>query len=456
MAYTEYTGTVIPNTKDTTFEKDSKGFKLSTQEEIKDKVGNDWWHGPASLITAGVVGYGTKAAYDWLKSKETPTPPRIDPTFGGGPPDDTPPNNPPNKTVENKAPKGWEQILAKSEANAAAKAAEAAAKANPIPSGMTPSIPTAQPNVSGNPAGAFSQQPNYGAPVPAGPPPSQFDLSQLGQSRDPLAGRGFQQPAVPPQAAPSKAAAPTPIIESFVRDDKGNIKWPDEMSAAAKKGAQDFANQFPDQAKALAGEGKFAILGAGSGDNSIYNSYGKDLAKRLRNEVNQGQMIGHNENYTSRVSPAILGMSPDTALGKEVAALRATQTGGTHGQLGQPATIKDNSIIKGKNTVPGLVKAGGPALLLMSIADAANAAQQGKYAEAAAQGLDIATDYIPGVAQFKQGMSPSTAGAPVVPPQQIANAALLGSPYAQTDWAKKQRQKAGAGRGVAPPSAYQR
>jgi hypothetical protein len=44
----------------------------------------------------------------------------------------------------------------------------------------------------------------------------------------------------------------------------------------------------------------------------------------------------------------------------------------------------------------------------------------------------------------------------------MAQAMLLGSPYAQSDFAKKQRQeqeyvrKVGAGRGIAPPSAYQR
>jgi hypothetical protein len=47
-------------------------------------------------------------------------------------------------------------------------------------------------------------------------------------------------------------------------------------------------------------------------------------------------------------------------------------------------------------------------------------------------------------------------------PPDIAQAMLLGSPYAQSEFAKKQRQeqeyvrKVGAGRGIAPPSAYLR
>jgi hypothetical protein len=46
--------------------------------------------------------------------------------------------------------------------------------------------------------------------------------------------------------------------------------------------------------------------------------------------------------------------------------------------------------------------------------------------------------------------------------QYQQNAMLLGSPYAQSDFAKRKRQeeeyirKIGAGRGIAPPSAYQR
>lgn len=103
-------------------------------------------------------------------------------------------------------------------------------------------------------------------------------------------------------------------------------------------------------------------------------------------------------------------------------------------------------------------KVGGVAGTLFAVADIANAAQQGKYGQAAVQGVDVATDYIPMVAQLKQGLAPTEAGAPGVSKQRIESSALLGSPYAQTEWAKNQRlkEKAGAGRGIAPPSAYMR
>jgi hypothetical protein len=103
-------------------------------------------------------------------------------------------------------------------------------------------------------------------------------------------------------------------------------------------------------------------------------------------------------------------------------------------------------------------KVGGVAGTLIAAADIANAGQQGKYGEAAVRSADLATDYIPMVAQLKQGLAPTEAGAPGVSKQRIESSALLGSPYAQTEWAKNQRlkKKAGAGRGIAPPSAYMR
>jgi hypothetical protein len=257
-----------------------------------------------------------------------------------------------------------------------------------------------------------------------------------------------------------KATGVAPTLATFNRDANGNIDYPKGMSSAAKQGAEAFAQQYPEQAKSLAAEGRFGILGAGSGDNNLFNSYGSDMMKRIRNEVNEGQMVGPYANYETKVNPAIKAISPETAIGKDLAQLREAQIGGNYGPLGTPATIggKKGGMITGPNTVPKAIKAGGPALLLMSIADAAKAAQQGNYGEAAMRSADVATDYLPMISQLKQGLAPREAGAPTVSQQRIESSALLGSPYAQTEWAKNQRlkEKAGAGRGIAPPSAYMR
>lgn len=236
-------------------------------------------------------------------------------------------------------------------------------------------------------------------------------------------------------------------VKTFTKDASGNIQWPEGMSAAAKRNAEAFAAQYPDLAKQLEANGKFGILGAGAGDNNLYNSWGSQVMKEIRKEVNAGEMVGPYGNYETKINPAVKAIPPNTPLGQQLGFIRATNPqGGTYGQLGVPATITDNKIRTGKNLINPAIKAGGPALLLMSIADAAKAAQQGKYGEAAVRTADVATDYIPGVGQVKQALTPSEAGAPVVPPERYQEASKLGSPYYLTDWAKTQRSKA-----VPPP-----
>lgn len=236
-------------------------------------------------------------------------------------------------------------------------------------------------------------------------------------------------------------------VKTFTKDASGNIQWPEGMSAAAKRNAEAFAAQYPDLAKQLEANGKFGILGAGAGDNNLYNSWGSPVMKEIRNEINKGEMVGPYENYLKKVNPAIDQIPANTPLGEKIQNIRAVSPkGGVYGQLGVPAAVADNKLIIGKNNFNKAIKAGGPALLLMSIADAAKAAQQGRYGEAAVRTADVATDYIPGVGQVKQALTPTEAGAPVVPPERYQEASKLGSPYYLTDWAKTQRSKA-----VPPP-----
>lgn len=306
----------------------------------------------------------------------------------------------------------------------------------PMPEAVAPTTPT----------------PQATAPAPVAPTPSVQEGVATGNTAKAVQNVVAQEL--------DKATGVAPTMATFNRDANGNIQYPKGMSKAAKQGAEAFAQQYPDHAKALAAEGRFGILGAGSGDNNLFNSYGSDMMKRIRDEVNQGQMVGPYANYETKINPAIKAISPETAIGKDLAQLREAQIGGNYGTLGTPASIggKKGGLLTGANTVVKAVKAGGPAMLLMSIADAAKAAQQGNFGEAAVRSADVATDYVPMIAQLKQGLAPTEAGAPGVSKQTIESAALLGSPYAQTEWAKsaRQKEKAGAGRGIAPPSAYMR
>jgi len=239
-------------------------------------------------------------------------------------------------------------------------------------------------------------------------------------------------------------------VRKFTRDASGNIQYPEGMSPSGRAGAEAFAKQFPDLAKQLEGKGQFAILGAGSGDNSLYNTYGAQTRKDIIQEVNQGKLAGpHGGNegfYNKTLTPAINAVPPTTALGAELERLRAVEPkGGTHGPLGTSVAIQEGKMIRGKNQVPGALKAGGPAALLMAIADAANAAEGGG---AAAKQGDT---------QMARGYATDLAGALTGPLGMIASQVFGTSPEdLRVLRAAEQGRKVGGGRGIAPPSAYQR
>jgi len=62
-----------------------------------------------------------------------------------------------------------------------------------------------------------------------------------------------------------------------------------------------------------------------------------------------------------------------------------------------------------------------------------------------ARGVDVGTDYLPLVGQIKQGLTPSEAGAPTLPPSAYSESKKLGSPF---------HVFPNQGRGIIPPSAY--
>ena len=60
------------------------------------------------------------------------------------------------------------------------------------------------------------------------------------------------------------------------------------------------------------------------------------------------------------------------------------------------------------------VKVAGVAGTLFSLADIANAAQQGKITEAGMKTADFATDFIPGIGLVKTALTGTSAGAPTL------------------------------------------
>jgi hypothetical protein len=190
----------------------------------------------------------------------------------------------------------------------------------------------------------------------------------------------------------------------------------------------------------------------GNLDRSLFNILGPEGRQYAKDVLNEGKMFGEYKgaDYNEKVKQLIGAYGEKL---KEITPSIDLTTREGRIAVGAPHTT--NYGASGFGTA---AKVAGVAGTLFAIADIANAAQQGKYGQAAVQGVDVATDYIPMVAQLKQGLAPTEAGAPGVSKQTIQSSALLGSPYAQTEWAKNQRlkEKAGAGRGIAPPSAYMR
>jgi len=97
-----------------------------------------------------------------------------------------------------------------------------------------------------------------------------------------------------------------------------------------------------------------------------------------------------------------------------------------------------------------ILKKGGPAVAVLAASTEFANAKTAE--EKATAGSNLLGAILPPGADILE------AGAPTVGSQSIANSYKLGSPYAQTEEAKKARlrEKAGAGRGIAPPSAYMR
>lgn len=234
-------------------------------------------------------------------------------------------------------------------------------------------------------------------------------------------------------------------IESMVRSDVN--KHANEQEALEKAKHHTHANPFENVEHELTGTGFPAYRGTGKGE--VRKKEMKSLAELgsdlmfvpggqsmdiVRNAVGQeeytknlkkfgGYPVNPKEAYSQ-------SREINKSLGRE--ARETAKAAGT--DLGEvtPAITKKVGGSK-------LVKIGGVAGALISAADLASAKN---IPEAALRATDIATDYIPGVGQFKQGMAPKEAGAPVVPPQMFANAAKLGSPYYNTEWAKNERKKA--------------
>ena len=286
--------------------------------------------------------------------------------------------------------------------------------------------------------------------IPSAPPYQQIE-GQAGAAVAPKPEAKTRAPRrSPDQMVSPPALTPEGQIQTIARDAAGKPIWPEGMSPAGRAGAEAFMQNYPEHAAALAKEGRFGLLGGGAADTHLYNSYGNEMRKSILNEVNRGELGGVYSNYTDVINPAVKRLPAETGLGKELADLGISNPkGAQHGSMGELAAVSPEKLTRTPPTISKALKAGGKTALLMAFADAALAKTPTERANA---GTNILNAILP------PSMSINEVGAPTLDAKQFENAYKLGSPYAQTEEAKKARlkEKAGAGRGIAPPSAYQR
>ena len=405
------------------FEKDEGGFQLGSLDQIQERLGNDWWHLPAGLAVLGAAATGLKAlmgggADDPNNPNNRPTY-RFDPTFDVEPLPSTQPVKPSLPQQTNLTPQDLEARAAQLKAPAA--------PAGAIPPAPAPEMPVSTP-ISAAPVDAPAPKPSSG--------PGSFateavvseikDMIQEAPTTTLEAGK--------PVAAP--VAAPQPVAP------------PQELRTGTGKPA--FAGMGPEAALNKKGEPKFKPEYPGM--EAVPRGYA--FVPNAQYIDTPRQNIGLQEYlkaYTERPFPLTNEMAIEQS--KEINRSLGRATRAEAKAAGLPPAEITPGITKKTSAGTKPVRVAGTVGALMAISDLAKADTPGQRGMAGANLLE---------AVLPPGMMMSGAGAGSDMPPNMAQAMLLGSPYAQSPLAVKQRQaleyerKVGAGRGIAPPSAYQR
>lgn len=271
---------------------------------------------------------------------------------------------------------------------------------------------------------------------PVAPPAATMPPAAVAPSTTPVA------PAATPMTPAPAAPIPTTFAGATVAEPP--VAAPTAPAQAAKPPAEKTKSTFKSAADIPSGY--VFRPDVGNLDRGLFNILGPEHRLYAKELLNNGMPFGDAgpKDYNQRIAQiteqywkAVQGQTPETILSREARTAQGVPHGefGTYGSLGRKA------------------KVAGVAGTLLSAAEAALAAQQGRYGEAAVRGMDVATDFIPGVAAAKQALAPQGVAPGTVPGNILDAAAKLGSPYYETEWARTQRMReaAGAGRGFVNP-----
>ena len=308
---------------------------------------------------------------------------------------------------------------------------------NSLPQGMIPGIPTGQPNVSSNPAGAFSQAPNYSPAPPA--PQGGFDPARIGQPlQDPLAGRGYQTPIqeIGPRApSVGEAVSTGGNVDQAIKQTVAN-----QLDATAPQGMRE--NYKRSKTEPI-GPGAF---------NHLANNVGLDNATKIWQEVYGQKNVPYAE-YMAQYSKAA---------GKEMQGpVRPLAEGAKPGgSFGTPKYIPE--YIKGSAS-PQALMATAAASAIPALAAAGYQAYKGNKEKVDAE-LKDAWESMKSVVTMPIDVAKAAGKGNFGPFKDLLMSmnpgTLLMNEANKRDEAAIQRmiqaEKVGAGRGIAPPSAYQR
>lgn len=374
---------------------------------------------PATLVTGGALlglglNYAAPKVYKSVKerfmTKAPDTPVRIEPIGFESFADMTPPTQAPN-------PLGQTNLTPE---DLQARAAQTRAAIAPV----APEMPVATP-MSAAPVDAP-------APTPSAQPNSPVTSIVTDTVKELIQ----ETPAQPMEAAKPPAAAPAPVAP------------PQELLTGTGKPA--FAGQGPEAALNKKGEPKFKPEYADI--NAVPRGYafvpGAQYIDTPRQNIGQ---VEYTKAFTNQPFP----MTNELAIqqSKDINKMLGRATRAEAAAAGLPPADITPGITKKTSAGTKPVRVAGTVGALMAITDLAKADTPGQRGMAGANLLEAVLP--PGFMMGGAGEGSST-----IPSADAAM--LLGSPYAQSPLAVKRRQeqeyvrKVGAGRGIAPPSAYQR
>jgi hypothetical protein len=417
---------------DAEFEKNRKRMQEQHQKDKTEQIqaapliqNTDWWLSPPALVGAGALGgaalmYGGSKAIPivkrWLSSGQNapqgfvPSNVDVDPALGNlnnlNAPAATPVTTPAATITPGATPAGefeppMSRTAAPSQNLTLQEIVTRAQQETPKPS-STPNS-TATQAVADTVSNLIATE---GAPVTG----AAFAPEGIKAAWVPPTSEVINKPSMLPSGStigttPARPVTPTPPA-ALASTATPITPAPVPPTAVLPKRVQTAITGVPKTVQEqYAKEGKVVLKGYGVGDRSLTNTYGIPAYQKIIDYFNEGKPIGDDANY--QIIRKKINQGVPASLAAEFAAklpgseAEAGNFGKAFGETG--AYTKEGKVV----TSPAAMKkavAGGGALFLATafpnIVNAGQAASQGKYGEAAGQALDVASGFIPPVAQF--------------------------------------------------------